>query len=406
MNVLYLSLSYVPSRRASGVHVMKMCAALARAGHRVELVTKRCPEREEPGVADPFAFYGVEPSFRLTGVRRPDARGGGLVYALGLLRLLRARRGEVDLVYARDPAGAWMAARLGLPLVFEAHRPPGGRLARRLHRGLFAAPSFRRLVVISNALAERFAAAGLLPEGDRAVVAHDAADPPLDGSGATEPPAAGAALWAASPEPEPATPPAGGSLATAGGSSAARPPGPPRLGYVGHLYPGRGVELLAVLAGRLPDCELHVIGGSPADLARWQSAGAPANLILHGFVPPAELPARTRGFDVLLMPYQRRVAVASGRRYDSGWFSPMKLFEYMAAGRAIVSSDLPVLREVLRNGDTALLVPPDDLDAWERAVRRLLADPAERARLGRAARADLLAHHTWDARARRVLDGL
>jgi len=61
---------------------------------------------------------------------------------------------------------------------------------------------------------------------------------------------------------------------------------------------------------------------------------------------------------------------------------------------------------VLRNGDTALLVPPDDLDAWERAVRRLLADPAERARLGRAARADLLAHHTWDARARRVLDGL
>ena len=55
---------------------MKMCAALARAGHRVELVTKRSPRRQEPGVADPFAFYGVAPSFRLTGVPRPDARGG------------------------------------------------------------------------------------------------------------------------------------------------------------------------------------------------------------------------------------------------------------------------------------------------------------------------------------------
>ena len=352
---------------------MKMCAALARAGHRVELVTKRSPRRQEPGVADPFAFYGVAPSFRLTGVPRPDARGGGLVYALGLWRLLRARRreGAVDLVYARDPAGAWMAARLSLPLVFEAHRPPGGRLSRRFHRGLFAAASFRRLVVISAALAERFAAAGLLPAGERVVIAHDAADPPAADID-DDPPAAG----------------------------------PPRLGYVGHLYPGRGVELLAALAARLPDCELHLIGGSPADLARWRGAGAPANLIVHGFVPPAELPARTRGFELLLMPYQREVGVASGRRYEAGWFSPMKLFEYMAAGRAIVSSDLPVLREVLEDGETALLVPPDDLDAWERAVRRLLADPAERERLGRAARAELLARHTWDARTRRVLDGL
>lgn len=84
----------------------------------------------------------------------------------------------------------------------------------------------------------------------------------------------------------------------------------------------------------------------------------------------------------------------------------MKMFEYMAAGKAIVSSDLPVLREVLTHERNALLVPPDDVDAWATAVKRLIDDPELRRRLGETARADLLAHYTWEARAKKVLAGL
>jgi glycosyltransferase involved in cell wall biosynthesis len=83
--------------------------------------------------------------------------------------------------------------------------------------------------------------------------------------------------------------------------------------------------------------------------------------------------------------------------------SPLKIFEYMAAGKAIIASDLPTLREVLRDRDNALLVPPDDLDAWTRAVCELAADAAERQRLGARALSDFAGQHSWQARAHRIM---
>ena len=83
--------------------------------------------------------------------------------------------------------------------------------------------------------------------------------------------------------------------------------------------------------------------------------------------------------------------------------SPLKVFSYMAAGKPILCSDLPVLREVIEDGRNGILVPPDDPDAWAIALQRLLGDPALREKLGSTARADFLAHHTWSQRAVRVL---
>jgi glycosyltransferase involved in cell wall biosynthesis len=79
----------------------------------------------------------------------------------------------------------------------------------------------------------------------------------------------------------------------------------------------------------------------------------------------------------------------------------LKLFEYMAAGRAIVASDLPAIREVIEHEVQALLVPPGDAGALAGAIRRLADDPALRDRLGRAARARV-ADFTWDRRAERL----
>ena len=82
--------------------------------------------------------------------------------------------------------------------------------------------------------------------------------------------------------------------------------------------------------------------------------------------------------------------------------SPLKLFDYMAAGVPIVASDLPALREVLRHEENALLARPDDPDAFAAAVRRMLADPVLAGRLGRQARADVR-RYSWEARAEALL---
>jgi glycosyltransferase involved in cell wall biosynthesis len=83
--------------------------------------------------------------------------------------------------------------------------------------------------------------------------------------------------------------------------------------------------------------------------------------------------------------------------------SPIKLFEYMASGRAINASDLPALAGVIQDGESALLVPPGDSAALAKAIQRLRDDPALRARLAHCAQERVFTHYTWDSRARMIL---
>jgi glycosyltransferase involved in cell wall biosynthesis len=113
-----------------------------------------------------------------------------------------------------------------------------------------------------------------------------------------------------------------------------------------------------------------------------------------GLVEPARVPELLARADVLVLP---NPASAISTRYTS----PLKLFEYMAAGRPIVSSDLPSIREILRDNVNALLVAPGDPMALASAIDRLLRDPALAARLARTA-LDEVPSYSWPRRAERL----
>jgi glycosyltransferase involved in cell wall biosynthesis len=127
------------------------------------------------------------------------------------------------------------------------------------------------------------------------------------------------------------------------------------------------------------------------------------NVFLTGFVPNAELPLYQAASDALLMPYQHRVSASSGGDIGA-YLSPMKLFEYMACGRPILSSDLPVLGEIL-NPENAVLLPSDDVDAWVSTVQELHPSPDRCHALGDQARRDVR-RYTWKARSERILKDL
>jgi glycosyltransferase involved in cell wall biosynthesis len=172
-------------------------------------------------------------------------------------------------------------------------------------------------------------------------------------------------------------------------------------GYTGHLYPGRGVELLLELARRLPAITFLIVGGEPRDVARLQEqARGVDNVLLTGFTPNSTVPLYQAACDVLLMPYQQQVAASSGGDI-ARYLSPMKLFEYMACERAILSSDLPVLREVL-HAENACLLPGGDVEAWAAALEMLRADEPLRRRLAARARQDASCY-TWEARAAKII---
>ena len=165
--------------------------------------------------------------------------------------------------------------------------------------------------------------------------------------------------------------------------------------------------MVAALARNMPDVDFHVVGGTEADLARWRAHanGNGSNLVFHGHVPAGRTEAYRRAVDVLLAPYQSTVHGAGGRADIGRWMSPLKIFEYMGSDRAMIVSVLPLLREIVTDGETALLAPPDDVNAWVGAVERL-RDPAVRQAIAKRARERLAARHTWVQRAADVLAGV
>ena len=178
------------------------------------------------------------------------------------------------------------------------------------------------------------------------------------------------------------------------------------VGYTGHLYPGRGSELILEIAKGLPEVNFLVVGGNPKDINLVQEQVnhlGLKNINLTGFIPNAELPTYQAASDILLMPYQNRVS-ASGGGNIAKYLSPMKMFEYLASQRPIISSDLSVLQEVL-NPDNAVILPIDQPEFWAKEITNLIVDESRRINLSKNAR--LTAEkYSWNERALQVLSSL
>ncbi|HSK86729.1 MAG TPA: glycosyltransferase [Anaerolineales bacterium] len=177
----------------------------------------------------------------------------------------------------------------------------------------------------------------------------------------------------------------------------------PTVMCTGHLYAGRGADLFLQLAKSLPQAHFVWVGGRPDDIASWKQRVESDNVTFTGFIPNRDLPLYQAAADILLMPYSRTIMGSSGTADSASVASPMKMFEYMAAGRAIVTSELPVIREVL-NEKNAVFCEPDDVTSWKIAVETLFDEESRRAALGKQARIDVQ-RYTWLSRAKLILNG-
>jgi glycosyltransferase involved in cell wall biosynthesis len=368
MKIAYLGYSAIPSRMANSIHVMKMCAALGRLDHEVKLFVPNREQECEPNVPDPYSFYGVERVFEIEKLAWPRIRFRSFIYSLSLF--LKVRAWNPDVIYSRYLPGSIALGVFGNRSVFETHAPvwEESRLQEICLRLMARSGRIPVIVSISSALRNAYQKRGIKPR-EGFVLAPDAADNPSQ---------------------------------SAIGTHTSGRQGRLRIGYVGQLYPGKGMEVVEAIAPRLPEHDFHIVGGYPADVESWKVRIPSENVFFHGFVPPVGVGALMDTLDVCLLPNQRTVQTHSSRKKSavqniSQYTSPLKLFEYMARGKSIVSSRLPVLQEVL-DDSTAIFADPEKPDEWVAAVRRL-ADPDLRSRLGRAAREAFLKSYTWDARA-------
>ncbi len=369
--IAYITSSIIPSRAANSVHVMKVCEALALNGHSVTLMAPTKWGEYEPGITDVYEFYDVERIFDLRKLPCPRIKGRSIIFAIAAAWHVRKLR--PDLVFGRYVHGCALAAWMGYPTIFECHQPIWE--IGTIHNGFFEllrrAAAFQKFVVISEALKEIY-----LEEKEMSpsqiIVAHDAADDPGNVNNPVELSGARKDVL--------------------------------QVGYVGNLYSGKGMSVIAEVAPRMPELDFHVVGGSEDDIAEWKQNVEAENVIFHGFVSQPEVPHYMEALDVCLLPNQQTVAVYGSEDADIGRYtSPLKMFEYMSHGKPIIASDLPVLREVLTNGENAVLCDPDEPTEWVRALRQLNDNPSRRRRLGEQARRDFEAEYTWSARVERIL---
>lgn len=174
----------------------------------------------------------------------------------------------------------------------------------------------------------------------------------------------------------------------------------PWLLYLGSLHPWKGVDtLIRALPHVKQPAELHIVGGNEQRIAELRKLAEElkvvSRVVFHGPVEPGKRFEYIHQADICLLPL---TDTGLGGRYTS----PLKLFEYMAAGKAIVVSDLPSMRQVLTPEQDALLVPTGEPEAFARAIERLLADSVLRLRLGDVAKSKAQGF-SWRARSETIL---
>jgi len=371
MKIAFITTSVIPSSTANSIQVMKVVHAYLKLEQAVHLWVPDFGVAEWNYLADQ---YGLSEPFEVTWLPFSPLKKQ---YDFSWKAVRAAIDWGADVIYTWSLQAAVFALLQKQPIVMEFHDYPMGCIGPTLYRALMHMRGKKLILTTTKALANGLEKRFRIPlPCEQLQIAPNGCD--LE-------------RYACLPEPSLVRHELGLEENFT-------------VGYSGHFYPGRGMDLLISIAQALPHVQFLWVGGKPEHVQLWQQALEQHNLhnvIITGFIPNSRLPFYQAAADVLVMPYETRISGSSGGEI-SAVINPMKMFDYLATGRALVASDIPVFHEVL-HADIALICPPNDKDAWVKAIAALRDDPEKRQRLGAQAKQEA-AKYSWTQRAGNTLD--
>jgi glycosyltransferase involved in cell wall biosynthesis len=372
MKIALITNSRIPSLTANSIQAMKVAQALMQLGHDLRMYA---PAETEPATQESLlTHYGLRLSPRLE-----------LLPSIKRLKrfdfIFHAQRAAknfgAELIYTWLPQSAVLGLWAGYPVVLEMHADNSGKLGAWWMRQFWKSNGRKVMTVTTSALRNALERSTNLQLKDEAVLLAPN----------------GVELEKYDGLPNPVE--ARRQLNLPDGLT---------VGFTGHIYPGRGADLLFALAKEMPLVNFLWVGGTPELVAHWRGELQHAqmtNVTMTGFVKHESIPLYQAAADILLMPYSRSIEASSGQDIAEV-INPMKMFEYMAASRAIICADLPSIREVLNAGN-AVLVEAGNFGKWKAEIESLLADDMRRQALSAQARKDV-ARLTWVKREELVME--
>jgi glycosyltransferase involved in cell wall biosynthesis len=351
---------------------MKVCHAYRELGHEVVLIV---PGEKKAGWEELSKIFGIKIEFSIKYIKTFKLfRRYDFFILSGFVLLFNS----FQLVHTWLPQVALISGLRRIPYIIELHGLPTGKLGPWFHKKLFFSNHKKRFLIITNALK-------LLYE-NKFQFSFNPTDVVIAPNGVSLEP-----YYKNKKVMELRS-----NLGLANQFIAV---------YTGHLYQGRGMALLIELAKSLPNIQFIWVGGRVEDVDYWRDLSEKLelrNLTLTGFVNNEEIPAYQLLADVLLMPYENTIAGSSGGN-SVDFCSPMKMFEYMAAGKPIISSDLPIIHEIL-NEKNAIFCSFDDVNQWVKAIEKLKANSEFGQNIGNIAKKDV-EQYTWIERTKNSLNG-
>ena len=374
LKTAYVANCDLPNRFAHSIQIMKNAQAWHRNSREFLFISnlhlRSWLNIEKTNLSQ---FYGLSEAFESKFFPYRDLIGLPTaflseIYFRKVTRLLE--ESNVELVFTRTFRLPKYTVPKGIPTLVETHGPPDNSKRKNDLYRLLEQDALLGLVTISEPLKDRYITHGLPAE--KIFVAADGVDMEMfsEDLGQQE---ARSTLGLKQQEPYAV--------------------------YVGHLYDDRGIqEILAVAAAYL-SCNFLLVGGHPEHIKKWQAIvndRGLGNITLTGFVNNSEVSKYLWAADILMMPYSQHCPTAD-------WMSPLKLFEYMAAGRAILATNLDTIQTILTDGVNALLVEPDSADSLTRGFEKLFNDPELRESLAANAKAEVKGF-SWDQRVKNILE--
>lgn len=372
--ICYVGSPELFSKGASAIHIMKMCQAIKRSGMYVELVLPEFDQKK-----DIFQYYGVTEKFPIKTIPFTGSKGRQVIHGIFSAFYAWRNKDRFNFFLTRNIVFTFLATVVfGIRTVYDAHHPLVNSFAYYMFLAFKDSKYLIRFTANSRGLGEIYCGLGL--DRDKLVVAHN-----------------GVEIEKFEIKDDTTSLRKDLSLDT----------GRKIICYCGNTYEGRGIEYLIDSAEKLPEVNFLVVGGLENDNERYRKMVRKrgiGNFIIRGHVPHEMVARYLKASDVLVMPYTTGITIKGGTN-ASGFTSPIKLFEYMAAGKPIVATSLPTITEVVSDGVEALLVDPDSSEAVYDGISTVLRDEDLSSMLSRNAFRKVK-EYTWEKRVERITKGL
>jgi len=391
VKLLYIANARIPTEKAHGLQILKMCEAFRGLGFDVELIHPfRFQSKRMRGLKDIWTYFGIERKFKITRLFSPDfvwldrflpeivSRAlfhlQSIAFALEALVYTSFMRRA--LYFTRDIWVAYFFTKLNRSIIYESHDYPRSKFRQKLIRR--CSTHLKGLVTNTRKLAE-FYYQGLGIPKEKILYAPNGVDlKRFDLNISKEEARQKVKL------------PLDAVLAL----------------YVGRFHilnQAKGLSVMMRSLRYLPHSLKMVFVGGPVEMGKrvyseiaLEEGIHPDQVIFTDHVAPTLVALYLKAADVLVIPFPKMEQFAY-------YVSPIKLFEYMASGRPIVASDLPSIRDIVRDGETAILVEPGNPKALAEGIKRVLDDPDLAKRISGQAY-DEVQQYTWTERARKIIE--